>query len=73
MLTSLEKCFGTGRCTWDSMGIVLGDFPLLFIKMGLAHFLKYDPLSIWALALNQVHSPHIYNKKNAKVTTNLII
>ena len=66
MLMSLEKRFRAGWYTRNSTGIVLRGFPLLLIEMGLAHFLKYDPLSIWASALNQVHppTPSITHEKN---------
>ena len=62
----LKEAFRAGWYTQNSTGIVLRGFPLLLIEMGLAHFLKYDSLSIWALALNQVHppTPSITHEKN---------
>jgi len=57
MLISLEKRFRVGRYAQNSTKIVLRGFLLLLIEMGFAHFLKYDPLSIWVSALNQVHPP----------------
>lgn len=55
----LEKVFTSWPYARNSIGIVLKGFLLLLIEMDLAHFLKHDPLSILALALNQFHPPTI--------------
>ena len=46
MLMSSEKHSRVGMYAWNSIGMVPRGFPVLLIEIGLAHFLKYDPLSI---------------------------
>lgn len=54
----LRKVFQGWQYAWNFTGMVLRGFSLLLIEIGFAHFLKYDPLSVWALTLNQIHPPH---------------